>query len=84
MAKLFIDLLPNEENVQFLRNDFDEYDLGDLKATKYINEQNLEITIKGDFFIDFYKNALWIEDSDFVYLRIEMKRIKRFVMKEGF
>ena len=81
MMKLLIELLPTQENVDFLRNDFDEYDLGDLKGSKYINEDNLEIMIRGDFFIDFYKGGLWIEDSDYVYLRVDITRIKRFVMK---
>lgn len=78
--KTIITLKDTQEAKQLLQQcDFDE-----LKDNlDFVYPSNLDITLKGDFFLSVSSGNLWIETEDYILLRIPLNLIHDFIVKEG-
>ena len=79
--KLLITLKDQNESKEFLK----ELDINELRDNiDFFYPSGLDLTIRDhDIFVSFIGGNLWIENEDYVLLRVPLNIIKDFVVKES-
>ena len=78
--KAIITLKESEETLEFLEN----IDLDELKScVDFVYIANMDITLRGEFQVSYTGLSLWIEDKDYLLLRVPMNLVKDFIVKEN-
>ena len=79
--KLLITLKNTEKAKQFMEV-LDHRELSDNLDFYY--PSNLDLTLKDkEIYISFFGNNLWVENEDFILLRVPMNLIHDFIVKES-
>lgn len=74
--KTIIFLSPTDKSHEILEEIRNE-DYGDFKCNFYSDNNNVQITIDGNFSMDYKVPYLWIEDSHYCYFKIPTRLITR-------
>ena len=78
--KTIITLKDLPESKELLKNcDFDEL----KEELDFVYPSNLDITLKGNFFLSVSCGNLWIETESFILLRIPVQLIRDFIVKDS-